>query len=175
MQIPRGATRCSTAPAGRSVLASTKTFLAQIAANYLLDARGIAPRHTPTRSSASTTSGSVPDLVARSDRGDRTGMATGSPEPCCSLGCHVGYPMALEGALKLRGWPHMRASARPASSKHGPIALIEDGLPVIVVMPSQVHGPLHAKRCPTSVKSRPAVRDHRDRRGGRRSSAPHDT
>jgi glucosamine--fructose-6-phosphate aminotransferase (isomerizing) len=53
------------------------------------------------------------------------------------LGRHVGYPVALEGALKLKELAYMHAEGFPAGElKHGPIALIEDGLPVICVMPS---------------------------------------
>ncbi len=53
------------------------------------------------------------------------------------LGRHVGYPVALEGALKLKELAYMHAEGFPAGElKHGPIALIEEGLPVVVVVPS---------------------------------------
>ena len=53
------------------------------------------------------------------------------------LGRHVGYPVALEGALKLKELAYMHAEGFAAGElKHGPIALIEDGVPVIVVVPS---------------------------------------
>ena len=63
------------------------------------------------------------------------------------LGRHVGYPVALEGALKLKELAYMHAEGFPAGElKHGPIALIEDGLPVVVVMPSPTGRPvLHQK------------------------------
>ncbi len=63
------------------------------------------------------------------------------------LGRHVGYPVALEGALKLKELAYMHAEGFAAGElKHGPIALIEDGLPVVVVVPSpQSRGLLHAK------------------------------
>jgi glucosamine--fructose-6-phosphate aminotransferase (isomerizing) len=63
------------------------------------------------------------------------------------LGRGVGYPVALEGALKLKELAYMHAEGFPAGElKHGPIALIEDGLPVIVVMPSPTGRPvLHQK------------------------------
>jgi glucosamine--fructose-6-phosphate aminotransferase (isomerizing) len=52
------------------------------------------------------------------------------------LGRHVGYPVALEGALKLKELAYMHAEGFPAGElKHGPIALIEDGAPVVVVVP----------------------------------------
>ncbi len=52
------------------------------------------------------------------------------------LGRHVGYPMALEGALKLKELAYVSAEGFPAGEiKHGPIALIEDGTPVVVLAP----------------------------------------
>jgi glucosamine--fructose-6-phosphate aminotransferase (isomerizing) len=63
------------------------------------------------------------------------------------LGRGVGYPVALEGALKLKELAYMHAEGFPAGElKHGPIALIEDGLPVVIVMPSPTGRPeLHRK------------------------------
>lgn len=53
------------------------------------------------------------------------------------LGRHVGYPVALEGALKLKELAYMHAEGFAAGElKHGPIALVERGLPVVVVVPS---------------------------------------
>jgi glutamine---fructose-6-phosphate transaminase (isomerizing) len=63
------------------------------------------------------------------------------------LGRHVGFPVALEGALKLKELAYMHAEGFAAGElKHGPIALIDEGLPVVVVVPSP-HGRsvLHAK------------------------------
>ena len=63
------------------------------------------------------------------------------------LGRHVGYPTALEGALKLKELAYMHAEGFAAGElKHGPIALIEDGLPVIAIVPSpKGRGSLHDK------------------------------
>jgi len=53
------------------------------------------------------------------------------------LGRHVGFPVALEGALKLKELAYMHAEGFAAGElKHGPIALIEEGLPVVVIVPS---------------------------------------
>src|SRR5439155_6813647 len=50
------------------------------------------------------------------------------------LGRHVGYPMAREGALKLKELAYVSAEGLPAGEiKHGPIALIEKGTPVVVL------------------------------------------
>ena len=63
------------------------------------------------------------------------------------LGRHVGYPVALEGALKLKELAYMHAEGFAAGElKHGPIALIEEGVPVICVVPSpRGRGVLHDK------------------------------
>jgi glucosamine--fructose-6-phosphate aminotransferase (isomerizing) len=52
------------------------------------------------------------------------------------LGRHAGYPVALEGALKLKELAYLHAEGFAAGElKHGPIALVEDGLPVLCVVP----------------------------------------
>ena len=63
------------------------------------------------------------------------------------LGRHVGYPIALEGALKLKELAYIHAEGFAAGElKHGPIALIEEGLPVVVLTPSPISDPLlHSK------------------------------
>ena len=52
------------------------------------------------------------------------------------IGRGTSYPIALEGALKLKELSYLHAEGYPAGEmKHGPLALIEDGLPVIVIAP----------------------------------------
>src|SRR5690606_32383304 len=52
------------------------------------------------------------------------------------LGRGVNYPVALEGALKLKEISYIHAEGLPAAEmKHGPIAMIDDGMPVIVIAP----------------------------------------
>jgi glucosamine--fructose-6-phosphate aminotransferase (isomerizing) len=59
------------------------------------------------------------------------------------LGRGVNYPIALEGALKLKEISYLHAEGYPAGEmKHGPIALIEDGLPIVALVPA---GPTHDK------------------------------
>ena len=54
------------------------------------------------------------------------------------LGRHVGYPTALEGALKLKELAYMHAEGFAGGElKHGPIALIDKGTPVVAIMPTQ--------------------------------------
>ncbi|WP_455578015.1 glutamine--fructose-6-phosphate transaminase (isomerizing) [Actinomadura luteofluorescens] len=62
------------------------------------------------------------------------------------LGRHVGFPVALEGALKLKELAYMHAEGFAAGElKHGPIALIEKDLPVVVVVPPRARDVLHDK------------------------------
>jgi len=50
------------------------------------------------------------------------------------LGRHTGYPAALEGALKLKELSYLHAEGYPAGElKHGPIALVEDGVPIVAI------------------------------------------
>ena len=61
-----------------------------------------------------------------------------SAESILFLGRHVGYPTALEGALKLKELAYMHSEGFAGGElKHGPIALIDKGTPVIAIMPAQ--------------------------------------
>lgn len=62
------------------------------------------------------------------------------------LGRHAGYPVALEGALKLKELAYIHAEGFAAGElKHGPIALVEEGLPVLCVVPPRGRDLLHDK------------------------------
>jgi len=62
------------------------------------------------------------------------------------IGRHVGYPVALEGALKLKEISYLHAEGFAAGElKHGPIALIDQGLPVFIVVPPKGRDQLHDK------------------------------
>jgi glucosamine--fructose-6-phosphate aminotransferase (isomerizing) len=62
------------------------------------------------------------------------------------LGRHAGYPVALEGALKLKELAYLHAEGFAAGElKHGPIALIEKGMPVLCVVPPKGRDQLHDK------------------------------
>jgi glutamine---fructose-6-phosphate transaminase (isomerizing) len=154
-QIPRECDAVLYTRAGPEIgVASTKTFLAQITANYLVglalaQARGTKYPDEVEREYRELEA--MPELVSRV-------LATIEPvaelayrfaqsSTVLFLGRHVGYPVALEGALKLKELAYMHAEGFAAGElKHGPIALIEDGLPVIVVMPSpKSAATLHAK------------------------------
>ncbi|HYB36110.1 MAG TPA: glutamine--fructose-6-phosphate transaminase (isomerizing) [Mycobacterium sp.] len=154
-QIPRECDAVLYTRAGPEIgVASTKTFLAQIAANYLLglalaQARGTKYADEVEREYRELES--MPELVARVLTGIEPVAALGyrfaQASTILFLGRHVGYPVALEGALKLKELAYMHAEGFAAGElKHGPIALIEDDLPVIVVMPPpKGSATLHAK------------------------------
>ena len=75
------------------------------------------------------------------------------------LGRHVGYPTALEGALKLKELAYMHAEGFAGGElKHGPIALIDKGTPVVAIMPAE-HSVLSEKMASNiqEVKARGAV------------------
>ena len=62
------------------------------------------------------------------------------------LGRHVGYPVALEGALKLKELAYIHAEGFAAGElKHGPIALVNEGLPIFVVVPPNSRDQLRDK------------------------------
>ncbi|UQX12229.1 glutamine--fructose-6-phosphate transaminase (isomerizing) [Candidatus Mycobacterium methanotrophicum] len=154
-QIPRECDAVLYTRAGPEIaVASTKTFLAQIAANYLVglalaQARGTKYPDEVEREYRELES--IPDLVAQviADIEPVAALAYrfAQASTILFLGRHVGYPVALEGALKLKELAYMHAEGFAAGElKHGPIALIEDDLPVIVVMPSPKRSAmLHAK------------------------------
>jgi glucosamine--fructose-6-phosphate aminotransferase (isomerizing) len=154
-QIPRESDAVLYTHAGPEVgVAATKTFVAQIAANYLVglalaQARGTKYADEVAREFRELEA--MPDALARvlSTVDEVRVLATelADSRAVLFLGRHVGYPVALEGALKLKELAYMHAEGFAAGElKHGPIALIEDGLPVIVVMPSpKGRGVLHSK------------------------------
>ncbi|BFO14536.1 hypothetical protein SHKM778_09240 [Streptomyces sp. KM77-8] len=91
------------------------------------------------------------------------------------LGRHVGYPVALEGALKLKELAYMHAEGFAAGElKHGPIALIEDDLPVVVIVPSPAAAPSSTTRSsPTSRRSGHGVRARSSSRRRATRRSPH--
>jgi glutamine---fructose-6-phosphate transaminase (isomerizing) len=154
-QIPRESDAVLYTHAGPEIgVASTKAFLAQIAANYLVglalaQARGTKYPDEVAREFAELAA--MPDAVARVlgtvEKVRSLGRSLSDAKAVLFLGRHVGYPVALEGALKLKELAYMHAEGFAAGElKHGPIALIEEDLPVVVVMPSpKGRAVLHAK------------------------------
>ncbi|GAC1444935.1 MAG: glutamine--fructose-6-phosphate transaminase (isomerizing) [Mycobacteriales bacterium] len=124
-------------------VASTKAVIAQLAAMYVVGLYLAQVRGTRDADEVRAHMRDLqetPDLVAEvlSRMGPVRELARGlaNEERVLFLGRHVGYPMALEGALKLKELAYISAEGFPAGEiKHGPIALIEKGTPVVVLAP----------------------------------------
>ncbi|MEU4559625.1 glutamine--fructose-6-phosphate transaminase (isomerizing) [Actinoplanes sp. NPDC023936] len=131
-------------------VASTKAFLTQLVACYLVGLRLAAARGRAAGGIAEALR-QVPDqltaLLAHSGEIRELAYDLATARQVLFLGRHVGYPVALEGALKLKELAYMHAEGFAAGElKHGPIALIDEGTPVICVVPSPVSQPgLHDK------------------------------
>ncbi len=152
--IPRESDAVLYTHAGPEVaVASTKAFLTQLVACYLVALYlGQVRGSTWSEEIASV----IAELADMPDKVDRV-LDTMAPvrelarelRECTSvlfLGRHVGYPVALEGALKLKEIAYMHAEGFASGElKHGPIALVEQGLPVFVVVPPRGRGVLHDK------------------------------
>lgn len=154
-QIPRESDAVLYTHAGPEIgVAATKSFLAQVAANYLVglalaQARGTKYPDEVTREYEELESipALIEKVVAAGDSYIEMGREIGAIPTMLFLGRHVGFPVALEGALKLKELAYIHAEGFPAGElKHGPIALIEDDLPVVVVVPSpRGRAVLHSK------------------------------
>lgn len=126
-------------------VASTKAFLAQIAACYLLGLYLASLRRddfAQERAAVLAELEQVPDkigtLLEGMDRVKEIARFMADTRSVLFLGRHVGFPVAMEGALKLKELAYIHAEGFAAGElKHGPIALIEPGQPVFVVVPSK--------------------------------------
>ncbi|WP_425840291.1 glutamine--fructose-6-phosphate transaminase (isomerizing) [Microbacterium sp. PA5] len=144
--IPRESDAIVYTHAGPEVaVASTKAFVAQITALYLLGLhigriRGTLSPADSARSVAELEA--VPGKISWVLEKEQAHIAQFShwmadTQSVLFLGRHVGYPIALEGALKLKEISYIHAEGFAAGElKHGPIALIEPGQPVFVIVPS---------------------------------------
>ncbi|MCX5194957.1 glutamine--fructose-6-phosphate transaminase (isomerizing) [Streptomyces sp. NBC_00249] len=143
--IPRESDAVLYTHAGPEVaVASTKAFLTQLVACYLVALYLGQVRGTKWGDEIQAVIRELSDIAAAVD----TVLETMEPVRALArsladkntvlfLGRHVGYPVALEGALKLKELAYMHAEGFAAGElKHGPIALIEKDLPVVVVVPS---------------------------------------
>jgi glucosamine--fructose-6-phosphate aminotransferase (isomerizing) len=143
--IPRESDAVLYTHAGPEIaVASTKAFLAQITACYVLglylaQLRGGA--YSDDAKSVMTELRDMPDrieeLLGRMDRVVEMATFMADTRSVLFLGRNVGFPVAMEGALKLKELAYIHAEGFAAGElKHGPIALIEPGQPVFVVVPS---------------------------------------
>jgi len=122
-------------------VASTKAVMTQIAAMYLVGLHLAQVRGTRDADEVRShyrDLAEIPALIestlTRMDGVRKLAREISTAERVLFLGRHVGYPMALEGALKLKELAYISAEGMPAGEiKHGPIALIEQGTPVVVL------------------------------------------
>ncbi|NYF09671.1 glucosamine--fructose-6-phosphate aminotransferase (isomerizing) [Leifsonia sp. AK011] len=144
--IPRESHAVVYTHAGPEVaVASTKAFVAQVTALYLIGLHLAKVRGTLSDEAIRENVAelqSVPEKlaevieVAQSQVGQLAHWMTDT-QSVLFLGRHVGYPIAMEGALKLKELAYIHAEGFAAGElKHGPIALIEPGQVVFVIVPS---------------------------------------
>ena len=128
-------------------VASTKAFLTQIIAAYLIGLYLAQVRGAMSSDEIRTILAELDNMPQAVD------LVLDTVEPVRAIareladaksvlfiGRHVGFPVALEGALKLKELAYMHAEGFAAGElKHGPIALIEEGVPVVVIVPSPTH------------------------------------
>lgn len=152
--IPRESDAVIYTHAGPEVaVASTKGFLSQVVACYLLGlylAQVIGTKFGDEIDLILHEIELMPAKIQRmlNDRDQVRKLAADLVESrsFLFLGRHVGYPVALEGALKLKELAYVHAEGFAAGElKHGPIALIEEGLPVFVVVPPRGRDQLQEK------------------------------
>ncbi|MFJ6534110.1 glutamine--fructose-6-phosphate transaminase (isomerizing) [Microbacterium sp. NPDC091662] len=152
--IPRESDAVVYTHAGPEVaVASTKAFSAQITALLLLGLHMGRVRGAVADASVDVAElAALPEKIAEvleSEQEHVTQLAgwMADTRSVLFLGRHVGYPIALEGALKLKEISYIHAEGFAAGElKHGPIALIEPGQPVFVLVPSPRHSALvHSK------------------------------
>lgn len=153
--IPRESDASLYTHAGPEIaVASTKAFLAQITATYLLglylaQLRGnmFADEVNAVVAELRAIPEKVEEVLGKEDDVKALAQDLKDVKSVLFLGRHVGFPVALEGALKLKELAYLHAEGFAAGElKHGPIALIEEGQPVFVVVPSpRGRDSLHAK------------------------------
>lgn len=134
-------------------VASTKGFLTQLVACYLLALYLAQVKGTRYGDEISQVMDQLDQMPAHIqtvlDKSEQVyGLARDHVESrsVLFLGRHAGYPVALEGALKLKEIAYLHAEGFAAGElKHGPIALVEEGLPILCIVPPRGRDQLHDK------------------------------
>ena len=143
--IPRESDAVVYTHAGPEVaVASTKAFVAQITALYMLALHAARVRGSLTPAEQAHNVTELEDIPGKLEQVLTVGSTVAQLAKWMSdtpavlfLGRHVGFPVALEGALKLKELAYIHSEGFAAGElKHGPIALIDHGQPVMVIVPS---------------------------------------
>ena len=174
--IPRESDAALYTHAGPEVaVASTKAFVAQITALYLFGlhlgrVRGSLDSAAEVAAVAQfeRLPEAMAEAVATHEQVKQLAHWMADTRSVLFLGRHVGFPVALEGALKLKEIAYIHAEGFAAGElKHGPIALIDHGQPVFVLVPSPRTPPLtHALQGRLEHSRDPRARRPRDRDRG---------
>ena len=152
--IPRESDAVIYTHAGPEIgVASTKGFLTQLMACYLLGLYFAQVRGTKYGDEIAAVveelakmPAHVQRLLDDSEQVYELARRHAGTKSVLFLGRHAGFPVALEGALKLKELAYIHAEGFAAGElKHGPIALIEEGLPVFCVVPPRGRDQLHDK------------------------------
>ena len=124
-------------------VASTKAFIGQMLVLYLLSLKISKVRneitdqnYTKSINDLNNLPRLIKEVLAKRDEIQIIAKDFVDSKGTMFLGRGFSYPIALEGALKLKELSYIHAEGYPAGEmKHGPLALIEDGLPVVVLAP----------------------------------------
>jgi glucosamine--fructose-6-phosphate aminotransferase (isomerizing) len=153
--IPRESDAVLYTHAGPEIaVASTKAFLTQLVACYLVGLHLAQVRGVKYADEVGAVVAQLQEMPAKVERVlsmmapiRELARELAGAKSVLFIGRHVSYPVALEGALKLKELAYMHAEGFAAGElKHGPIALIEHGTPVVCVVPSpRGRGVLHDK------------------------------
>ncbi len=128
-------------------VASTKAFLGQMLVLYLLctklsyEQKSIdKKKYVKKIDDLLSLSNSAKKTLTTDDKIQTLGKDFANSKGSMFLGRGYSYPIALEGALKLKELAYVHAEGYPAGEmKHGPLALIEEGMPVVVIAPRDEH------------------------------------
>jgi glutamine---fructose-6-phosphate transaminase (isomerizing) len=134
-------------------VASTKGFLTQLVACYLLalylaQVKGtrFGDEISQVMDQLEEMPGHIETVLAKAEEVYALARDHVDSRSVLFLGRHAGYPVALEGALKLKEIAYLHAEGFAAGElKHGPIALVEEGLPILCVVPPRGRDQLHDK------------------------------
>jgi glucosamine--fructose-6-phosphate aminotransferase (isomerizing) len=135
-------------------VASTKAFTGQLTALYLLSlylgqVRGTL---TPAQSKSEVFEltrlpGKLEQVLLREEQCEELAKVYSKAQDFLFLGRGIHYPIALEGALKLKEVSYIHAEGYPAGEmKHGPNALIDENLPVVIIATRDPNDPLSVVR-----------------------------
>ena len=128
-------------------VASTKAFTTQITVLYLMalkiaKAKGVLSSDSfiELLSELNSIPKKIENALSLNDRIEKIAEKIKNSKNCLYLGRGFNFPVALEGALKLKEISYIHAEGYPAAEmKHGPIALIDENMPTVVIATSKGH------------------------------------